>query len=321
MGISIFQTPEWEQFKLATGYQKAYRIDGVLVLVKKLPLGGSMLYSPRVSSDQVKKIKVQEFLSKIAEIAKENKAIFFRAEFAATITRTADQLADLGFIKAFEEMQPEHTLILDLNQSEEEILSQMKPKGRYNIKVAERSGVKVQTSKSVENFYNLYALMASRQAISYRGKNYFQTLIDIFSGKDYILVFDAFVSQQSADSSLLKKQPTTNSQQPTYLASAIVSFVGDRAIYLFGGSSDEYRNLMAPYKLHWEVIREAKRRGFKEYDFFGVAPEGAKNHPWAGVTAFKEKFGGRHEEILGSYDLVFNRIKYKAFKIAEKIRR
>ena len=72
------------------------------------------------------------------------------------------KLAKSGYIKAFEEMQPEHTLMIDLSKSESDILSQMKQKGRYNIKIAEKHGVKVSTGE-VKDFYRLYQTMAKRQ--------------------------------------------------------------------------------------------------------------------------------------------------------------
>jgi len=90
---------------------------------------------------------------------------------------------------------------------------------------------------------------------------------------------------------------------------------------MFGASSDEYKNLMAPYLLHWEIIQEARELGFEKYDFFGVAPDDDPKHAWAGVTRFKKQFGGEVESIMGSYDLVAKPIQYKLFKLAEKIRR
>lgn len=305
---SIFQTPEWEEFKLKTGYQKSYRIDDILVLVKKLPLG-TMLYSPMVAQNQISDLKNQKYQSKIKEIARQEGAIFYRLEFDLVDTPDNRKLITNDYIKAFEEMQPEHTLILDIDQPESEILSQMKPKGRYNIKVAQRNQVKVSRTESIDNFLQLYETMAKRQRISYRGKRYFETLIDILGQKDYIAVFEAGVPKND------------ETGDPKCLAAAIVSFYNGRATYLFGGSSNDKRNLMAPYQLHWEIIRESKKRGMKEYDFFGIAPEGQPNHPWAGVTRFKEQFGGHRKDILGSWDLVFNKIKYQAFKIGERIRR
>jgi lipid II:glycine glycyltransferase (peptidoglycan interpeptide bridge formation enzyme) len=203
-------------------------------------------------------------------------------------------------------MQPEHTLIIDITKTEEEILGEMKPKGRYNIKVAEKSGVIVRRSDSVDNFYSLYATMANRQKITFRSKQYFQTLVDVMREKGYCEMFEAIINSEG---------------RKIVLAAAIMSYYEDQAIYLFGGSSDKMRNVMAPYKLQWEAIIEAKRRGCKTYDFFGIAPDDNPKHAWAGVTRFKKQFGGEEVAILGSYDKIYKPHEYQLFKLAEKLRR
>lgn len=215
------------------------------------------------------------------------------------------------FIKSFEEMQPEHTLTLDLDKSEAELLSEMKQKGRYNIKIAERSSLNISSSdklgKELDDFYTLYAETGKRHRITYRSKLYFDTLLEILGQSGYARVYTAY-----AKTSLSRETP---------LASAIIVYSGKSAIYMFGSSSDENKNLMAPYLLHWQIIKEAKADGYKEYDFFGIAPDDNPRHPWAGVTRFKKQFGGREETILGSYDLPLQPIYYQLFKFAEKIRR
>jgi lipid II:glycine glycyltransferase (peptidoglycan interpeptide bridge formation enzyme) len=298
---TIFQTKEWENFKLSTGYQKSWRVFDVLVLEKKIPLLGSMLYTPVTSRDQTKLATEKIFLDQIRKIAQESKAIFYRLESGEEAT-TDISLSSSGYIKAFEEMQPEHTLLIDLTRSEDDILAQMKQKGRYNIKIAEKHQVEVATGE-VSDFYKLYAEMAKRQKITFRDISYFQNLVDKLGKKEYARVFNV-------------KAP-----DGTLLASAIIVFFGGICTYLFGGSTSEHREMMGPYKLHWEVMKEAKRRGCKYYDMFGIAPNEDEKHPWAGVTRFKRQFGGQDFSSLGSWDLVISPIKYKLFKLAEKIRR
>lgn len=304
---SLFQTPEWEQFKLATGYQESYRVDDVLVLQKRLPMGRSMLYTPMASIGQRSKVKGQNFISKIKDIASENKSTFYRLEIDDSSTEAISyQLKANSFIKSFEEMQPEHTLILDISKPEEEILAQMKQKGRYNIKVAEKNGVVVERDSGIENFYELYNTMAKRQKITFRSKQYYEKLFDILSSKGYVEVLTAYIVEN---------------KKKTAIASAVISFYGARATYLFGGSSDRFRNMMAPYLVQWSAIREARNRGCSEYDFFGIAPPDSPDHPWAGVTDFKKKFGGEEVELAGSWDLVLRPLEYKIFRLAEKVRR
>lgn len=271
-----------------------------------------MLYSPLVSESQVKSLSPEgdpsgseAFLDKIKKNAESENAIFYRLEL--DVPRVFNfPLSTFHFVKSFEEMQPEHTLILNIDQSEEEILARMKPKGRYNIKVAERHNIEIEKSDSAAKFFELYKTMAERHKITHRNLNYFQNLVDILKQKGYVQVFNAAATIDG------KKE---------VLASAIIGYFGDRVTYLFGGSSNLHRELMAPYKLHWEIIKDAKNKGFKEYDFFGIAPDDNPKHKWAGVTRFKKQFGGEEVSLLGSYDLVFNKTKYSLFKTAERIRR
>jgi lipid II:glycine glycyltransferase (peptidoglycan interpeptide bridge formation enzyme) len=307
---SIFQTPEWEKLKLETGYQKSHWLDDILVLQKTLPLGRSMLYTPEAGLSQLDDLAM---LRKIMEVGQKEKAIFWRLEIDAPLDQlpSLKKLLNSGkFVKSFEEMQPEYTLILDISKSKEEILAQMKPKGRYNIKVAEKSAVLIEfesyKGKLLDNFYEMYRQTGSRHKITSRNKKYFESLLDILGEKGYARVYNAFAMLEG------KKTP---------LAAAIILFYGNRATYLYGGSSDEYRNLMAPYLLHSQAIDDAKAQNCTEYDFFGIAPDDDPKHPWSGVTRFKKQFGGEQVDLIGSYDLIFRPIEYQVFKIAEKIRR
>ena len=307
---NIFESHEWEEFKLATGYSKSFRIEDILVLSKKLPLGQSILYSPMVQANQKPS---SNFFEELKKIAKSENAIFYRLELDIEKTESAAPIPR-AFIKSFEEMQPEHTLVLDLTKSEDEILAQMKQKGRYNIRVAEREQLVISKSetrgKELDDFYKLYSDTGKRHHITYRAKSYFENLLDIVGKNGYICVYTVYLNPPAGGE---------NGEIP--LASAIIVYSGTKAIYMFGASSDEYKNIMAPYKLHWEIIKGAKQKRFEIYDFFGIAPDDDPKHAWAGVTRFKRQFGGRQVDILGSYDLPFSPIRYKLFKIAEKIRR
>ncbi|MCX6808350.1 MAG: peptidoglycan bridge formation glycyltransferase FemA/FemB family protein [Candidatus Berkelbacteria bacterium] len=318
---NIFQSSEWEKFKLETGYQKSFWVEDVLILEKKLPLGYSMLYSPMVSKSQVNQLtskSVSQFSEELKKIANEDNSIFYRLEFDFQDQKLIHLFTDLPrlipkwgkpihFRKSFEEMQPEHTLLLDLTLPEDELLAQMKQKGRYNVRVAERNEISIEESPTeVENFYKLYAETGQRHKITYRNKRYFENLVEILKEKGYASVYTAYGMIEG------KKTP---------LASAVIVYSGKKAIYMFGASSDEYKNLMAPYLLHWQIIKESKAAGYKYYDFFGIAPDDDPKHPWAGVTRFKKQFGGVQEDTLGSFDLIFKPLQYQVFKIAEKIRR
>ncbi len=306
---SIFQTTEWEQLKLQTGYQKSYRVGDILVLQKNLPLGRSMLYSPMVDLKNNKLSVTADFINQIKEIGQKENAIFYRLEIDTPVIADS-QFTLQGFKKAFEEMQPEHTLILDISNSQDEILAQMKQKGRYNIKIGQKNNILIESSiekgELLDNFYQLYAKTGSRHSITYRSKKYFEALLDLLGQRGYARVYSA--------SAVIDGKKVV-------LAGAIILFFENRATYLYGGSSDDFKNMMAPYPLHWQIINEAKGLNMTEYDFFGISPNDDPKHPWSGVTRFKKQFGGTETQLIGSYDLIMRPLEYRAFKLAEKIRR
>ncbi|HOX41836.1 MAG TPA: peptidoglycan bridge formation glycyltransferase FemA/FemB family protein [bacterium] len=329
---NLFQSQAWEEFKLKSGYQASFWVDGILVLKKALTLGYSMLYSPMVQEFQVPRTKYQEFIEKIRKLALEQNAIFYRLELdipsvPTQIPNTKYQIVH-GFRRAFEEMQPEHTLVLDLKQSETDLLAQMSQKGRYNIRVAERNNIKITSGtekRLVDNFYALYQQTGKRHRITYRSKSYFENLVEILSKLGYVEIYQASISSETClnldDNRLSQCLDNLEEGNQKVLCSAIIVFSGKKAIYLFGASSDAHKQFMPTYALHWQIIKEMKAKGFTEYDFFGIAPNDDPKHPWAGVTQFKKRFGGKEISILGSYDLTCKPVQYQLFKIAEKLRR
>ncbi|MEI8143315.1 MAG: peptidoglycan bridge formation glycyltransferase FemA/FemB family protein [Candidatus Berkelbacteria bacterium] len=308
---NIFQSHEWEQFKLQSGYQKSYRVDGVLVLQKNLPLGRTMLYAPMVSQPTADEImnsesRIKDFMAEIRKIGNEQNSIFFRLEFDVPVDHDSYPIIhDSAIVQSFEEMQPENTWVLDLSQSEEEIQKNMKPRARYNIRLAEKSGVTVKsgfTAEHLDIFYNLHSSTAIRHGISYRSKDYFARLVECLRPAGLVKIFVAYLDEEP-------------------ISSHIIISSGDTAINMFGASSTDHREVKAPHLLQWRIIEECKSNGFAKYDFFGIAPSDDSKHKWAGITSFKKSFGGYQRDLMGSYDLIFKPLEYQIFKLAENIRR
>lgn len=211
--------------------------------------------------------------------------------------------------KSFERYTPETTLVLDLSLSEEEILKQMKPKGRYNIKIAERHGVVIeQYSRSLRSprlsrndsdefdaFYKILAKTAKRGGFHCHPKAYYENLLQFFGEKN---MAELFVAKYHG----------------SIIAGIIVIFYNDTAIYYYGASSYARRDLMAPYLLQWEAIKQAKKRNLRYYDLFGIAPLGARNHSWQGVTEFKKKFGGQIVQYAEAFDIIYQPFWYWLYR-------
>ena len=205
--------------------------------------------------------------------------------------------------------QPTDTLILDMTKTNEQLLAEMKRKGRYNINLAKKKGVncvKIEgnsaSTKDIDDFWKLNNETTNRDAFSGHEKKYYQHFLKFIS--PYVDLFFA------------------EAEDGTRIATAISTFAGDKAIYYFGASTSDpkYRNLMAPYLLQWTMIQEARERGCRTYDFLGIAPENDSKHAYAGISEFKWKFGGTRQTFAPGQEIVFDKKWYWLYRIAKKIR-
>lgn len=311
---SLLQTKEWAKLRESQGW-RVHWVENILVLEKPLPMGLSFLYVPEVD---FYKLEIAKNIEKIKEIAKKSQAIFIRldilnkknSKFSQII---ASNLKKYNFIKAFEEIQPEYSQITDITKSDEQILTAMKPKGRYNIRVAQKNQVtctKYQESEIKEGiniFYDLFKKTASRDGFGIRPKAYFEKLMEILS-----------------PAGLAELLVCSYNGKP--VAAGIFTFYDEMASYLYGASSSEARNVMAPYLMHWEAIKLAKEKDCKLYDLLAISPFGENPNQklvkkYEGITRFKEQFGGRKVQTFGSWDLVTKPLWYNLFKMIEKMRR
>jgi lipid II:glycine glycyltransferase (peptidoglycan interpeptide bridge formation enzyme) len=198
-------------------------------------------------------------------------------------------------------VEPRHTLCIDLRPSELDILAQMKPKGRYNIRVAQRRGVAVvqdASGQGIADFLSLYRDMAKRQGIPTKPDDYFETLVPLLAARGKGTLFFA-------------------EHHGRWLAAALVVFFGPRATYFYGASLDADRHVMAPYLLHFEIMRQAKARGHQAYDLWGVAPENAPDHRWRDISAFKRKFGGADFRLVSTLDYIYDSAGYRRYTQAK----
>jgi lipid II:glycine glycyltransferase (peptidoglycan interpeptide bridge formation enzyme) len=200
--------------------------------------------------------------------------------------------------------EPRNTLCIDLRPPEEAILAQMKPKGRYNIRVAQRHGVSVvqdASEQGLADFQRIYEDTADRQGMGAKPADYFQALVSLFPSHHCGSVFFA-------------------EHQGTRVAAAVVVYFGRRATYFYGGSLDTRREVMAPYLLHFEIMRAAKALGHEWYDLWGTAPEGSEpDHPWQNFTAFKRKFGGVTLDLVPTLDYIYDAAAYEHYVANETV--
>jgi len=270
---SFLQSRNWSDFQNSCG-RKTFNIENKLIIEYPLPLGLCYLYSPRPYFDDAKTLK--NFLHEAQKIAKHENAVFIRLEPDINENFNIGNSLEIGNwkLEISPSVQPQNTIILNLNHTEETILEKMHPKTRYNINLAKRHGITIKKStdpKDVNIFYDLALKTGERDNFSYHGRSYYEKMLEILGKNKMVELFIACY-------------------QDTPTAAIIVLFYKDTAVYLHGASDHKFRNLMSPYLLQWEAIKEAKKRGIKSYDLWGVAPANSENHSWSGITRFKKGF-------------------------------
>ena len=219
---------------------------------------------------------------------------------------------DRPLVRAASDVQPPDTVLLDLHNSEEELLGAMKPKWRYNIRLAEKKGVVIGEGglEDLGEFYRLYRATALRDRIALHPQHYYERLFSLAKA------YPRGSSRSAPDLRLWIAR-----HEGEALAAIVTLFRGEEAVYLYGASSDSKRNLMPAYALQWAAIRAAKAALCLEYDFFGIPPNEDPNHPMAGLYRFKTGFGGKIVHRAGSWDYPLHPVAYRAFRAAEEARR
>ena len=211
----------------------------------------------------------------------------------------------VGLRKAPSDLLPPDTIILDIEKDDEDLLTRMHPKTRYNIRLADRHDVAVRegTGEDISLWNSLYRETAGRNNITPHGPEYFTPLFDKKTIPD---------TGEETDVKLLVAEAGG-----TPLAAMFMSVSSDRAAYLYGASSDRQRNLMAPYALQWYAIQKAKEAGCTSYDFFGVSPSPDPAHPMYGLYRFKRGFGGDMFHRQGAWDFPYDEPAYTQYRGAE----
>ncbi len=254
-------------------------------------------------------------VDEIKKIAKEQKVIFIRFQLLDNLEISSARQVEI--LKRL--VEPNHTALLDLNKSEEEILAGMHEKTRYNIRLAEKRGVEVRSS-DIDNFYNLLKQTAKRDKIKIFGKEYYQKIINCFINELQITNYGLRITLLMAE------------YENMSIAGILVLKFGDTTTYLHGGSSNKHRDKMPSYALQWAGIKWAKEQGCQWYDFWGVAkveidakPEDYAGDRWAGITRFKLGFLNKKNGLVKEYpsakDLVLNNFWYNLYRIGKFFKR
>lgn len=324
----FLQSAHWREFQEKAG-RKAFLIEKdsstspadkflASIIQHELPVVGKYFYCPRgpILKAKSEKLKVKSFLKEMIELAKKENAGWIRIEpeTAESLSLIKEAVAE-KIVKAPHDMQPREIFVLDISKSEQQLLGEMKSKTRYNIGVAKKKGVKISVcSKESMNcmatqmeFIKLTREMAARQGITTHPEEYYKKMLQTFPS-EMLKIYAA-------------------EYEGKIVATNLVLFYQEKAIYLHGASSNDNRNVMAPFLLQWQAILDAKQKGCTSYDFGGVKTLTNADHNgpmqknnWAGITQFKMGFSPETKPIVfpGSYDIIVNPRKYAVYRGLQK---
>ncbi len=313
----FLQSWQWGEFQekignkvIRVGVEDNGELKAAATLIKKdVGLKMAYLFSPRgpifdyrtlcdknadeCDLGETSDIKASEVIfSGIEDLAKKEKAIFYRFEPICGRGK-----CPIIFKKTID-VEPSKTMILDLSSSEEDILGAMHHKTRYNIRLSARKGVQVKESRpgnKFDDFWNVMTMTGNRDDFKVHSYDHYKKMLE---------VDDCFMKLFTAEIG------------GSLLAAGIFSFFGDTVTYVHGASSNEKREVMAPYLLQWHVMKLAKQAGFKFYDLYGIDED-----KWPGVTRFKKGFKGQEVVYPGTFDKIFKDRYYQVYKLIRKIRR
>lgn len=306
----FLQSYEWGEFQEKVG-GSVFRIGvedngeiiaSAKIIRKKLPIGKHYFYCARgpIVHEKIKNRKevLNLLFSEVERMGLKDGAMFLRFDPIYNVDDHVTDIAgkDIKIIQTHS-VQPPKTTYLDLSKTEEELLAKMHQKTRYNIRLAEKKGVKIiEVDKSrFEEFWHLLDQTCGRDKFRPHGRNYYQAMLEL--PNDFLkLCFAEYENKP--------------------IAAGMFTFFGDTATYLHGGSSNDHRELMAPYLLQWKMIQLAKEKGFKYFDFHGI-----DEVKYPGVTRFKKNFGGEKITYPGTFDLVYDEGWYQIYKMIRKVRR
>ncbi len=303
----ILQTAAWGALKSGFGWQAAWVARpecGAQVLFRQLPLGFTVAYLPKGPVGD--KADWGKLWGEIDTLCRSRRAIHLIVEPDSWIDAKDPDSKSMpaGFRPGIQNIQPLRTIVLDLSGDENDLLNRMKQKTRYNVRLAEKRGVRVTVSLDVELFYKLMLETGARDQFGVHNLDYYRRAMDLFHPTN---ACELFIADYMGEP----------------LAALMVFRNGRRAWYFYGASGDRRREHMPAYLLQWEAMRWARSHGCEEYDLWGVPDVDLADLEsqflertdglW-GVYRFKRGFGGTLRRAAGPWERIYNHPLYAFYR-------
>ncbi len=305
----FLQTPAWLQFQEYSGNKArvlAYRLNnqvtGLCLLVRSgLPAGFHYWFAPKgpIFNSELGTDEQNKALRSLSDYLKQDRSLFLRLEPRFKLEK----------IKKVKDVNPRATAIVDLARDFSEVLSGMHEKTRYNMRLAERKGLKFRWGGAgdFKNFWQLLQATAGREGFSTHQSRHYEGMLELFG-------------QEPLTTDKIACRLALVEHQNKLLAASLVVADNKQVTYLHGASSRDHKELMAPYLLHGLTMRLVQEAGCLSYDMWGVQPRDGSLSSWSGFSRFKMGWGGTYFEEPGTFDEIFRSLPYVMYKIARRFR-
>jgi peptidoglycan pentaglycine glycine transferase (the first glycine) len=269
-------------------FKKPKLVGCVLAIKEEAKRGSHLTIAGGPILDWNNENHFRSFFSLIVETGKNEGCQFIRVRPQVLDTPQIRELFSAhGFKEAPMHLTADLTLQIDLAPTEEELLYKMRKSSRYEIRRAGKLKIEVKKSSNpqdIREFHKHQLALAKKHHFVPFSYEFLHLQFKTFAADNQALLFHAYKDKR-------------------LLASAFVIFYNKEAVYHYGISTKDNAHLPGSYACQWAAICEAKRRGIKRYNLWGVAPEDATHHRFAGVSRFKRGFGGKEVAHLPTHDL------------------
>lgn len=302
---TFLQSSAWKTFQEALGRSTVSDNgqDWSYLAIKESGTLNTRLYTPYGPVCSSPK-SFDAALESLKKRARQENATFIRVEPLQGVT--AEQLKKRGFRPVtYQQLQPAHTQIIDLTQSQDDILAQMSQNSRNITRNYHKKGLVIRKSYDPADITILTSLLsqvAGRNKINTHSDAYFRTQAKTLMPLKGAALYIADYQNQPIAAALVFDSPTTRT-------------------YAHAAASDAHRKLSAGTALLGQIILDAKVAGLSQFDLYGTTDSADPNHPWFGFTKFKKSFGGSPLAYPGAWDLPLQPLRYALYRAYQSIRK
>jgi len=301
-GVKVIRVGLFEQEKMVSGYQVTFHP----VPKTSYTIG----YLPKCVSPE------ETMIYSLKKIGQENNCIFIKLEpnvggFYPLNQQQQDIQQNLKEYLKESDCIPgrplftKYTFSIDLTRSEADILTAMKPKTRYNLRLSQKYGVEIvddETEKGFEEYLKLTFQTAKRQKFYAHSPDYHRKMWESLAPAGMAHLLKAVY------------------QGKTLVTWVLFTFK-NILYYPYGASTLEHKEVMASTMMMWSAMMFGKSQGCRVFDLWGsLGPQPDPKDPWYGFHHFKEGFSPQLVEFVGSFDLVIDPTIYKLYNLADDLR-